>query len=192
MRLGWDHDLLNAPEIACVAVNRGVQLITVHGRTRCQFYKGQADWSAIANTVLAVDVPVIANGDIHSVEDAVAAKSASGAFGVMIGRAAMGQPWLIGEIAARFEGVPYECPSLEQQFEGLCAQISDSQTLYGDALGMRIVRKHIAAHVDKVALPLTEIDRRALRAELCQIEDSAQLFKALERLYSGAELRVAA
>lgn len=192
MRLGWDHDLLNAPEIASAAVERGVQLITVHGRTRCQFYKGQADWAAIADTVRAVDVPVIANGDIHSVEEAVTAKSTSGAYGVMIGRAAMGQPWIIGEIAARFAGTEFQCPSLEQQFEGLCAQIVDSQTLYGDALGMRIVRKHIAAHVDKVDLPLTEVDRRALRAELCQIEDRTRLFNAIERLYSGAEVRVAA
>lgn len=192
MRLGWDHDLLNAPEIASAAVKQGVELITVHGRTRCQFYKGEADWAAIADTVAAVNVPVIANGDIHTVEDAVSAKSASCAYGVMIGRAAMGQPWLIGEIAAHLTGAPFSGPSLDDQLDSLCEQIEDSASLYEPHLGLRIVRKHIAAHIDKVALPLSDLDRRSIRAEICQIPEIKEVLHALRALYSGAMLRVAA
>lgn len=192
MRLGWDHDWLNAPDIAKAAEALGVELITVHGRTRCQFYKGEADWAAISRTVDAVNVPVIANGDIHSPEDAITAKSRSGAYGVMIGRAAMGQPWLIGEIAARLRGVVFEVPALDQQLDGLCEQIEDSVSLYGGHLGLRIVRKHIAAHIDKVALPLDAFDRRAIRSTLCQIDDLKHLFVELQALYANAAVRVAA
>ncbi len=192
MRLGWDHDLLNAPQIAAKAVELGIELITVHGRTRCQFYKGEADWGAIQNTVDAVQVPVIANGDICSVEDAISAQAASNAYGVMIGRAAMGQPWLIGEIASHLEGTSFNAPSLAQQLDGLCEQIEDSLSLYGAKLGIRMVRKHVAAHIDKVALPLAELERRALRAELCQIEAADQLIAALERVYTAQNVRIAA
>lgn len=192
MRLGWDHDLLNAPEIARSAEDLGVDLITVHGRTRCQFYKGQADWTAIKATVDAVQVPVIANGDIHSFADAAEAVDVSGAYGVMIGRAAMGQPWLIGEIAAHLAGHDFVAPSLERQLDSLCEQIEDSQRLYGPSLGLRIVRKHVAAHIDKVALPFAEAERRSLRADLCRINEASQLIAALQSVYSGHDFRVAA
>ena len=105
MRLGWDHDLLNAPEIATAAVDAGIQLITVHGRTRCQFYKGSADWQAIANTVSAVKVPVIANGDIHSSDDATEARAQSGAFGVMT--LANAQPAAVETVAPQAPVPPY-------------------------------------------------------------------------------------
>lgn len=192
MRLGWDQAWLNAPEIARAAVERGVQLLTVHGRTRCQFYKGAADWSAIATTVQAVDVPVIANGDICSSDSAQAALDASGAFGIMVGRAAMGQPWLLGEIAARIDGRPFQAPDLRQQADGLCAQIEDSLSLYGSPLGLRIVRKHVAAHIDRVALPLEDTARRSLRAQLCRIEAPAELMTQIQRLYSNSDTKVAA
>lgn len=192
MRLGWDHDLLNAPDIARGAIARGVQMLAVHGRTRCQFYKGQADWSAIAETVQAVDVPVIANGDIESLTDANAALTASGAYGVMIGRAAMGQPWLLGEIAAHLEGRAFERPDLGAQAAGLCEQIEDSLSLYGSSLGIRIVRKHIAAHIDRVALALDEAARRALRARLCRLEDPAELISQIQSLYLNSETKAAA
>ena len=192
MRLGWDHDLLNAPEIARAAVDLGVQLITVHGRTRCQFYKGQADWAAIADTVHAVPVPVIANGDIGSRAAAEQARAQSGAYGVMLGRAAMGQPWLLGELAAHWEGRDYETPDLAAQADWLCEQIEDSLNLYGDALGIRIVRKHVAAHIDRVDLPLGDAERRQLRAQLCRLDDAAQLIARIQSLYASSETKVAA
>ena len=192
MRLGWDHTLLNAPDIAAAAIDQGVQLLTVHGRTRCQFYKGEADWEAIRATVDAVNVPVIANGDIHDAPAANAALEQSTAYGVMIGRAAMGQPWLLGEINADLEGRAYEMPSLEQQVDGLCEQIEDSLSLYGPRLGIRMVRKHIAAHIDKVDLPLSDIERRSLRADLCRLEDHQRLIANLQAVYAGRLLSAAA
>lgn len=191
-RLGWDHDLLNAPEIARAAVDLGVELVTIHGRTRCQFYKGKADWAAIKTTVDAVPVPVIANGDIGSLEAAKQALEASSAYGVMIGRSAMGQPWLLGKIAAGLAGRNFETPSLVAQVEGLCEQIDDSQALYGAALGLRIVRKHVSAHIDKVDLPMADTERRALRADLCRMEDASALKAALRQAYEANIFKVAA
>lgn len=192
MRLGWDNDLLNAPEIAQRAVDRGIELITVHGRTRCQFYKGHADWSAIRATVDAVDVPVIANGDIHSVADADAALVESGAFGVMVGRSAMGQPWLLGEIEAARTDTPYEKPGMSVQCDSLCEQIEDSMSLYGEKLGLRMVRKHIAAYIDHVDLPFDEAERRDLRSILCQFDEAAPLIRNIREIYAGGRLKVAA
>lgn len=192
MRLGWDDALRNSPEIGQNAAKQGVQMLTVHGRTRCQFYKGEADWAAINATVDAVDIPVIANGDIETAEKAGLAIEQSTAYGVMVGRAAMGQPWLLGEISARLEGASYQAPTLDRQLEGLCEQIEDSMSLYGTRLGIRMVRKHIAAHIDKVDLPLTEADRRALRARLCRMDDPSALLSEIRAVYSGQKLRVAA
>ena len=192
MRLGWDHTLMNAPVIATAAIDQGIQLLTVHGRTRCQFYKGQADWAAIRATVEAVDVPVIANGDIEDTGSATAALVQSNAYGVMVGRAAMGQPWLLAEIDARISGKFYQRPSLTRQVEGLCEQIEDSLSLYGDRLGLRMVRKHVAAHIDKVDLQLAQTERRSLRADLCRIDDPTQLIENLQAVYAGQMLRVAA
>lgn len=192
MRLGWDHDLLNAPEIGLAAQERGIQWLTVHGRTRCQFYKGNADWAAIRDTVEAVDLPVIANGDIDSPEMADQALADSRAFGVMIGRAAMGRPWLPGQIAAHLDGRAYTEPTLAEQCDSLSEQVEDSLTLYGDYLGIRMVRKHVSACIDQIDLPLTPETRRALRAEYCQIDDPSLLIKRLRHLYEGAVLEVAA
>ena len=191
-RLGWDHTLLNAPELCAAAVDLGIQLVTIHGRTRCQFYKGQADWAAIQDTVHAVPVPVISNGDIGSVGDARSALQASGAYGVMIGRSAMGQPWLVSEIDAALHGREFQAPSLSEQMDGLCEQIEDSQALYGNSLGLRIVRKHVAAHIDKVDLPIDDGERRQLRADLCRLEESRELITALRGVYEAQKFKVAA
>lgn len=192
MRLGWDHQSLNAPEIAIEAERRGIQLITVHGRTRCQFYKGEADWAAIRETVDAVDIPVIANGDIGCEADAREALHQSAAYGVMIGRAAMGRPWLVGQIAGALKGQSVDVPGLAVQCQSLCEQIIDSQQLYGEKLGLRTVRKHVAAAIDHVELPLDGETRRQLRATLCRIEDASELIRCLQTLYYSNTMDVAA
>ncbi|MBA1157380.1 tRNA dihydrouridine synthase DusB [Microvirga mediterraneensis] len=148
MRLGWDHDTLNAPELARRAESLGVQAVTVHGRTRQQFYKGQADWNAIAAVVRNVGIPVIANGDIGTLDDARKCLSASGAAAVMIGRSAVGRPWLVGQIGGALQGVTIPDPSPEdmtgiavEHYEGLLS-------LYGERTGVRHARKHLAAYAD--------------------------------------------
>lgn len=192
MRLGWDHDMLNAPELARVAERLGLKWLTVHGRTRCMFYKGEADWSAIAGTVEAVGLPVIANGDIDGLQAARTCLAQSGADAVMIGRAAMGRPWLVAEIEAGLSGMPFTAPALDEQLDSLCEQIEDSVSLYGARLGVRIVRKHVAAAVDAVELPLEDTVRRDLRGRLCRIEDAGELRAALASVYRHKRERVAA
>lgn len=192
MRLGWDHDMLNAPELARVAEGLGLKWLTVHGRTRCMFYKGEADWAAIAGTVDAVGLPVIANGDIDGLAAARTCLAQSGADAVMIGRAAMGRPWLVAEIEAGLAGVPFRAPALDEQLDSLCEQVADSVSLYGARLGVRIVRKHVAAAVDSVDLPLEGTARRDLRGQLCRIEDAGELRAALASVYRHKRERVAA
>lgn len=192
MRLGWDHEMLNAPHLARVAERLGLKWLAVHGRTRCMFYKGEADWAAIADTVDAVDLPVIANGDIDSLPAARTCLADSGAHAVMIGRAAMGRPWLVAEIEAGLARVTFKAPTLDEQLDSLCEQIEDSVSLYGGRLGVRIVRKHVAAAIDMVDLPLSEDSRRELRGRLCRIDDAGELRAALANVYQHKRERVAA
>jgi tRNA-dihydrouridine synthase B len=147
MRLGWDHASANAPELARRAQAEGAAMITVHGRTRQQFYKGQADWAAISAVRATIDIPLVANGDICDLHSARDCLDQSGADYVMIGRAAIGQPWLVGNIGAELSGSAAcslssaeRCQIAVEHYEGLLA-------LMGSEVGLRHARKHLAAYV---------------------------------------------
>lgn len=183
MRLGWDDAHQNAPKLGRMAQDKGIRMLTVHGRTRCQFYAGAADWRAVHRTVDAVSVPVIVNGDISDAASARKALAESGAHGVMIGRAAMGRPWLAGEIAAALDGRRWRAPEPEAQLRSLEEQVADALALYGPELGLRMVRKHVSAAIDHLALPVSDAERRVLRADLCRIEHPAKLVRALRVVY---------
>src|SRR3954469_5560929 len=149
MRLGWDDRSLNAPELARRAEAAGVQMITVHGRTRCQFYKGEADWSAVRSVRRAVAVPLVVNGDITSFDQAVLALEKSGADAVMVGRGAQGQPWLPGQIGRRLQnGITEAAPSLADQLHYVCTLYDEVVGHYGLRIGLRHARKHLGWALD--------------------------------------------
>jgi nifR3 family TIM-barrel protein len=189
MRLGWDHTNLNAAEIARRAEAAGVRMLTIHGRTRQQFFRGVADWSAIAAVVLAVKIPVIANGDIGSAEGARQALTLSGAAGVMIGRAAQGKPWLPGAIERALrnggEATPPPRPLLLQS---LLALYDDTLAFYDVGLGVRVARKHIAWSIDANFGDAA----RETRKQICVLEDPRRVRAALIALFEDGETEASA
>jgi nifR3 family TIM-barrel protein len=189
MRLGWDHTSLNAPDIARSAQAAGVRMLTIHGRTRNQFFAGAADWAAIAPIVDAVSIPVIANGDISSACDARRALLLSGATGVMIGRAAQGRPWLPGAIEhALKHGGEAAAPERAQSLASLLALYEDTLEFYDRGLGVRVARKHIAWTIDAVF----GAGARERRKAICMLEDSSRVREELCVLFDGEPERAAA
>ena len=162
MRLGWDDECRNAPDLARRAESAGVRMVVVHGRTRCQFYKGRADWAAIGAVKRAVGIPVVANGDITDAASARAALAASGADGVMIGRGAQGRPWIPARIAAELYGAP---PPDIPRGDALCEMIRGHYEamlgFYGAELGVRVARKHLGWYMDDAGTP-QDLRRRIL------------------------------
>ena len=183
MRLGWDERSLNAPDLARWAETLGVRAVTVHGRTRQQFYKGSADWIAIARTVDAVAVPVVANGDIRSVQDARRCLSQSRASAVMVGRAAMGRPWLVGQIAAALADEPVREPTAAQKTEVGMEHYEGLLSLYGREVGVRHARKHLAAYADTARSAGYGLSAGE-RLQLVTANDPATVKDLLRRMYA--------
>jgi tRNA-dihydrouridine synthase B len=183
MRLGWDASSLNAPELARRAEAAGVQLISVHGRTRCQFYKGEADWGAIRAVKDAIGIPLVVNGDITSFEKALSALEMSGADAVMVGRGAQGQPWLPGQIGRRLEsGVIESTPSLALQLNYVRTLYDEVCSHYGLRIGLRHARKHLGWALE-IAAQCSRAPAQTLktwRQKILTSEDPSGVHRSLE------------
>jgi len=192
MRLGWDAASRNAPELAMRAERAGVQAITVHGRTRCQFYNGEADWRAVAAVKAATSLPVVVNGDIVCADSARHALLQSNADAVMIGRGVYGRPWLIAGLQrALTTGAALVEPEAPARFEIVIAHLRDTLAFYGDRLGLRIFRKHLGWYVEQAPWPSSALARREAKSALCRLESGAEVERGLGRLW-GLERRLAA
>jgi len=187
MRTGWDLDQRNAPTLAAKAEAAGVSMITVHGRTRCQFYDGRADWDFIAQVKDAVDIPVIANGDVVALEDGAAILAQSGADGVMIGRGAFGRPWFPAQMRHYLAtGERLADPALSQQRDTVIAHYEGILAHYGPGRGLRIARKHINRYLERMGV--ARDDRR----DVLRQSDSGAVIERITELYDLAILREAA
>jgi tRNA-dihydrouridine synthase B len=195
MRLGWDDNSRNAPELALRAEAAGIRLITVHGRTRCQFYKGTADWSAVRAVKQAVGIPVVVNGDVTDFERAVDALSQSGADAVMVGRGAQGRPWFPGDLAHYLAtGERRSAPPLQVQFEFVAALYEEMLTHHGARIGVRHARKHLGWALDAAGetTGVSTSQLKSARAHVLTSDDPAEVRRRLANAFDMFGLKAAA